>query len=60
MLCDSKAEALEAVKKAWRDWVKKAWEKDGVLRKSLEDGALGAALKKGWKLCGNQPVSEVI
>ena len=45
-----KAEALEAVKKAWRDWVKKAWEKDGVLRKSMEDGALRAALERWWAL----------
>ncbi len=34
------------VDRAFRDWLKKAWEKDGVLREASE---------KGRKLCGNQP-----
>ena len=38
------------VDRAFRDWLKKAWEKDGVLRKASE---------KGRKRCGNQPASYV-
>ena len=61
-LWGGKGEALEAVKKAWRDWVKKAWEEGGVLREAskknwAKDGACRKASEKGRKRCGNQPVS---
>ena len=61
-LWDGKAKELEAVKKAWRDWVKKAWEEGGVLREAskknwAKDGACRKASEKGRKRCGNQPVS---
>ena len=50
------------VERAFRDWLEKAWEKDGVLRKASEkawakDGACRKASEEGRKRCGNQPVS---
>ena len=37
------------VDRAFRDWLEKAWKKGGVLRKSMEDGALRAHLERLWE-----------
>ena len=55
-LWDGKADALAAVKKAWRDWVKKAWEEGGVLRESWKEGGASRKahekkLEEGRKRC---------